>query len=89
MLMVEQARSALGRAETLVREALHARPGRTDSDVSNLAAALRAPLIDDPQNYSAVISCDAARRFGLPAEPAAFSSTAWTLIWRTACPWSY
>jgi hypothetical protein len=82
MLMVEQARSALGRTEALVREALQACPGRTDGDVDNLAAALKAPLIDDPQSHSAVISCDAASRFGLPAEPAEFSSTAWALIWQ-------
>jgi Serine dehydrogenase proteinase len=82
MLMVEQARSSLGRTEALVREALEACPGRTEGDVDNLAAALKAPLIDDPKSHSAVISCDAARRFGLPAEPAELSSIAWTLIWQ-------
>lgn len=82
MLMVEQARSSLGRTEALVREALEACPGRTEGEVNNLAAALKAPLIDDPQSHSAVISCDAAQRFGLPAERADFSSAEWTLVWQ-------
>lgn len=82
MLMVEQARRALGRTEALVREALETCPGRTETDVNRLAAALKAPLIDDPQRQSAVISCDAAKRFGLPAEAADFPSTAWTVIWQ-------
>jgi len=82
MLMVEQARSALGRTEALVREALEACPGRTEADVDNLTAALKAPLIDDPKSHSAVISCEAAQRFGLPAEAADISSTAWIVIWQ-------
>jgi Serine dehydrogenase proteinase len=81
MLMVEQARSALSRTEALVREALSSQEGRTEAEVSNLAAALQAPLIDDPTSHSAVIPVTAARRFGLPAVEVDVQSEEWALIW--------
>jgi hypothetical protein len=70
MIMVEQARFALARSGALVREALAAATGRTQDDVEALAATLQEPLIEEPTSHSAVISCDAARKFGLPAEAA-------------------
>ena len=82
MLMVEQARSALGRSEALVREALECCSDRDSGQIARLTAALKAPLIDDPQSHSAVISCAAAKRFGLPATSAPVSSPQWTLIWQ-------
>ena len=45
------------------------------------ATNLQAPLIDDPSSHSAVISVNAARQFGLPAEAADPSSESWSLIW--------
>ncbi|MHB8264209.1 MAG: SDH family Clp fold serine proteinase [Acidimicrobiales bacterium] len=81
MLMVEQARSALGRTEALVAEALACCPGRTEDDVATLAASLNAPLIDDPQSHSAVISVQSAQKFGLPAEEADSASPEWKLVW--------
>jgi hypothetical protein len=81
MLMVEQARSALSRTGALVREALDSQGGRTPEQVEQLAQALQAPLIDDPASHSAVISVDAARGFGLPAERVDPRSHEWALIW--------
>jgi len=81
MLMVEQARSALGRTEALVAEALACCPGRTGDRVASLAASLKAPLIDDPQSHSAVMSARAAQSFGLPAEEADPASPEWSLVW--------
>lgn len=81
MIMVEQARSALGRTEALVREALACCPGRSALNVTNLAASLQAPLIDDPQSHSAVISARAAQDFGLPAIEAEPHSAEWRLVW--------
>lgn|GEM_PF-388471 len=81
MLMVEQARSALARSEALVREALESNRTRTASDVDRLAAALKAPLIDDPASHSAVISVDAACRYGLPAEAADPNGEEWQIVW--------
>jgi len=81
MLMVEQARSALNRTGAMVAEAL-ASAGRTDQEVQTLAAALKAPLIEDPASHSAVIPATAARGFGLPATDADPKSATWGLIWQ-------
>lgn len=81
MVMVEQARFALARSGALVREALAASTGRTNGDVEALAVALQEPLIEEPTSHSAVISCDAAKKFGLPAEPADPASETWAIIW--------
>ena len=81
MIMVEQARFALARSGALVREALAAATGRTQGDVDALAATLQEPLIEEPTSHSAVISCDAARQFGLPAEAADPASETWAIIW--------
>ena len=81
MIMVEQARFALARSGALVREALAAATGRTQDDVDALAATLQEPLIEEPTSHSAVISCDAARQFGLPAEAADPASETWAIIW--------
>lgn len=81
MIMVEQARYAIARSGALVKEALTVATGRTPEDVETLAAVLQQPLIEEPTSHSAVISCDAARRFGLPVEPAAPDSDEWALVW--------
>lgn len=81
MIMVEQARYALARSEALVKESLAALANRAPDDVESLAQALKIPLIDEPTSHSAVISCDAARRFGLPAEAADPGSDAWSIVW--------
>ena len=81
MIMVEQARFALARSGALVREALAAATGRTEADVEALAAALQEPLIEEPTSHSAVISCDAAGRFGLPAVAADPASETWAVTW--------
>lgn len=81
MVMVEQARNALARSEALVKEGLSAATGRSARDVTRLAKALQQPLIDEPTSHSAVISCDAAKKFGLPAEPSDPDSEEWALIW--------
>ena len=81
MLMVEQARNALDRTGALVREALASHGHRTDEDVTQLAKALQAPLIDDSSSHSAVLPVHVAAQFGLPAVPADPSSEQWRLIW--------
>lgn len=81
MLMVEQARSALDRSGALVREALQANGRRSPDEVETLAQQLHRPLIEEPASHSAVIPCDAAAAFGLPATSADPSSEPWRLIW--------
>ncbi|MCU8694050.1 SDH family Clp fold serine proteinase [Mycobacteroides abscessus] len=82
MLMVEQARSALARSEALVLEALLSNNRRDVERAKELATALKAPLIDDPDSHSAVISADAAAQFGLPAEKFDLQSREWEIIWQ-------
>lgn len=81
MIMVEQARYALARSGALVKEGLAAASGRNAEDVETLAAALQQPLIDEPTSHSAVISCQAATSFGLPALPADPDSDEWAIVW--------
>lgn len=81
MVMVEQARSARARSEALVKEGLAAATGRTQEQVADLSKALKQPLIDEPRSHSALISCDAARSFGLPAVEADPASDEWRIIW--------
>jgi len=81
MVRLEQARSAIDRSESLVREALACAGNRTAADVEALTGRLRGPLIDDPATHSAVISAPAARRHGLPVELADPASDQWRLIW--------
>lgn len=80
MIMVEQARNALARSGALVKEGLAA-SGRTPDLVDQLAQALRVPLIEEPTSHSAVISVDAAKEFGLPAEAADIDAEEWGIIW--------
>lgn len=81
MVMVEQARNALARSEALVKEGLAAATTRAADDVETLATALQQPLIDEPTSHSAVISCQAATGFGLPAQPADPQSEEWGVVW--------
>jgi hypothetical protein len=81
MIAVEQARAALDRSSALVREALSSNPRRGAKAVGRLAAKLQTPLIDEPTSHSAVTSCAAAKRFGLPAAEADPSSAEWRLLW--------
>ncbi len=58
--MIEQARSALNRSESLMRESLASLPERSADEVDALADSLKAPLIDNPSSHSAVVSADDA-----------------------------
>jgi Serine dehydrogenase proteinase len=81
MVMLEQARSAIDRSESLVREALACAATRTAEEVDALTGRLRGPLIDEPATHSALVSAPAALRHGLPVEMADPMSDQWRLIW--------
>lgn len=80
MVMLEQARSALDRSESLMREALSA-AGRSGDEVDYLAGELKPLLIDAPRSHSAVVSVDHAAKVGLPATAANCNDEAWQLVW--------
>ena len=81
-LIVQQARSALARASDQLREALACQPSRSPEDVETLADRLDAPLIDEPQSHSAIISAADAEELGLPVKRAEPSGDQWQAIWR-------
>jgi hypothetical protein len=80
MVMLQQARNAIARSESLVQEALMC-ASRESGEVGKLAAALKKPLIDEPATHSAGVSADRAAELGLPAESADVTSPQWQLLW--------
>jgi hypothetical protein len=82
MLMVEQARNALARCGSQVREALSCRGNYEDGELDELSEALRAPFIDEPSAHSAVISAADAAGYGLPAEAIDTKSDDWQRVWQ-------
>ena len=81
-IMVQQARSALGSTENLLREALRSNPDRDDCRVEELLENLRSPLIDVPQSHTALFGADDAKNAGLPVIMADTGSTQWRMLWR-------
>jgi hypothetical protein len=80
-VMVEQARSALGRSEDLVREALRSNPDRSQEVCDQLAAGLKERLIDVPKDHGAVFSAADAEGVGLPVIHADPGADQWRRIW--------
>lgn len=81
-VMVQQARSALGRTDDLVREALKSHPDRSESDVEQIASALKEKLVDLPLEHGAVFNAADARSAGLPVEEPDPDSDQWRVIWQ-------
>jgi hypothetical protein len=81
-VMVQQARSALGRTNDLLREALVSNPDRTDQEVAALVAGLEPPLITNPQSHGAIFSADDALKCGLAVVKLDPNGTQWREIWR-------
>jgi len=81
MLMVERARLAMSRSESLMEEALRAQGDRDEGEVKRLVEALREPLIDAPTSHNAVFCAEDASKFGLPVDKADAASEQWRLIW--------
>lgn len=88
-VMVEQARSAIGRTSELVREALASNPDRAEADVDTVAAALDTRLIDKPQYHGAVFGVADAEALGLPTIRAEITSEQWKLLWRLWAKYFY
>lgn len=81
-LKVQQARSALARSADLVEEALRSNPDRSEKDVKDLKANLKAPLIEAKQSHAAIFGARDALKVGLPVVEADPSSEQWKIIWR-------
>jgi len=81
-LMVQESRAALARTADLVNEALKSHPGRTPAQVTEIADAVREPLIDLPQSHGAVFGAADAIEAKLPVVQIDPASVQWKLIWR-------
>jgi len=81
-VMVEQARSAIGRTSDLVREALASNPDRPSDQVDTVAEALNKRLIETPQYHGAVFGAADPEEVGLPVIRADLESDQWKLLWR-------
>ncbi|MDR2382190.1 MAG: hypothetical protein LBE08_13685 [Bifidobacteriaceae bacterium] len=81
MLVLQQAKSALARSESLMAEALKSTDRLTPKGVKDLTRRLQAPLIKVPTSHSAVITADDALDLGLPVEKADPASAEWRLLW--------
>jgi hypothetical protein len=81
-IMVQQARSATGRSEDLLGEALGSVPNRSPDDITTMKAKLKERLIDSPRSHEAVFSAREAKEAGLPVEELDPRGDHWRLIWR-------
>ena len=79
---VQQARSALGRTEDQLVEALKSNVDRTEEEVDELKEALEEPLIQDTKSHSAFFGIDDAKKVGLPVLEADQRVEQWQTIWR-------
>ena len=81
-IMAQEARSALGRSEDLLHEALRSNPDRTEDEIANLSEKLKEPLIDRPQSHAALFSADNGLEAGLSITKPVLNSEQWRLLWR-------
>ena len=81
-LQVQEARDALGRSNSLVREALASCPGRNRATVDDIAKRVSPRLINEPESHSATISARDAEQLGMPIIHADPSGDQWKRIWR-------
>lgn len=81
-LQVQEARDALGRSNSLVREALASCPGRDRVAVDDMAKRVSPRLIDEPESHGATISAHDAEQLGMPVIHADPAGDQWKRIWR-------
>ena len=80
-LTVQRARSALGRTEDLLLEALRSNPDRSDEDTRALSRSLSKPLITEARYHGALFGMQDAKDAGLPVEEAELTGEQWRRIW--------
>lgn len=81
-VVVQEARSALGRSNELLDEALRSNPDRMPAEINALRESLQQRLIDRPQSHGALFNADDAAAAGLPVIKADLSGDEWRLLWR-------
>jgi hypothetical protein len=81
-ILLQQARSALGRSDDQLRLALESCPGRTASDIDNLFNNLKPVLIAGAKAHTAVFGASEAKKAGLPIKELKSSDHQWQMIWK-------
>lgn len=81
-LKVQQARDAIARTDSQIKQALTSCPNRDEQEADALAKRLKDVLVTEPASHGAVISAAEARNAGLPVPDIDLSGGQWRLIWR-------
>lgn len=81
-LLVEEARAALERTESQMREALASNPDRVEQEVDKLTEALKGPLIEETARHDELFSAKDAARRGLPIQEADLNGDQWRRVWQ-------
>ena len=81
-IMVQEARSSLGRSQDLLTEALRSNPDRTTDEIKHLSEALKEPLIDRPLSHAALFSADDGEKAGLTIIKPDLGGQQWQSLWR-------
>ena len=81
-LKIQQARDALSRADSLLREALESRSGEMAESVDEIVPRLKHLLIDEPPTHGAVISAETAESHGMAVEQADSIGAQWRAVWQ-------
>jgi hypothetical protein len=81
-VMVQQARSAIGRTSDLVLEVLMCCDGRDETTATEMMGRIQPLLIDAPKHHGAVVDAKTAQACGLPITVLDPKSAQWRDIWR-------
>jgi hypothetical protein len=81
LIILQQAKAAMGRADNLLKEAISANPSRTRAEVDALSTAIKAALLDSPHVHAAGFGAHAAAAAGLPIIHAETQGHQWKLLW--------
>ena len=81
-LMAQQARDAISRTGSQLREALGANPQRDAGEIETLAKRLAPLLIVDADSHAAAVSGPVAADHSLPVENLDAADPQWRAIWR-------
>ena len=81
-LIVQQARSAIGRTEELLREALASNPTRSPEDVAKLTSELGEALVQRSQSHGALFGVREAKAANLPIDAKDPRDEQWQALWQ-------
>lgn len=80
-ILVQQAKSALGRSDDLLNLALECCKGRSAADAQALHASLRPVLIEEAKTHTQIFGASEAARLGLPVRPLHPFDPQWQAEW--------